>query len=338
MGDGTKENPYIREDVLKLIVENISKTKGLNFSGKYFSDAIDLSELNLEDAIFENSIFSFTGKGKNRFNGSKLRSAVFRNTNLQYADFGITENKPTILENADFRKTILLNTNFQGADLSCAIFGKKDDLTFGPASLENTDFRNSTLFRSDFSGCYLYGTKFEGAFIRGANILEAHLEEVDWGRSFVIGEETKKDYYSAGYNYRRLKTWYNEKGIYDKAAKFYYREKEVSRKAAKHLNDKIAGWFSWAFFGYGEGWKRLLLWILGIIFLFSVIYFLIGTLNPNRFIDSLYFSAISFIAIGYGGWVKEASGFVRYLGVFETFIGFFMMTLLLTTFVRKWSR
>ncbi len=42
MGDGTIENPYTREDVLKLIEENNGKTGGLNLSGKTFESGINL--------------------------------------------------------------------------------------------------------------------------------------------------------------------------------------------------------------------------------------------------------------------------------------------------------
>lgn len=158
-----------------------------------------------------------------------------------------------------------------------------------------------------------------------------------------MGEERDKNYGAAKITYRRLKMWHTGAGMYDIASEFYYREMEAKRKDFKsylkpwHLNClKLE--LSHLLFGYGERWERLLSWIAGFILLFALIYFAIGTLTPNTFLNSLYYSAVSFIALGYGSWVKEATGWVKGLGVFETFLGFFMMTLLLVTFVRKWTR
>ena len=49
MGDGTRENPYTREDVLKTI-EKHGGPKGLNLAGKMFEEAIDLRDTHLEKA------------------------------------------------------------------------------------------------------------------------------------------------------------------------------------------------------------------------------------------------------------------------------------------------
>ena len=42
MGDGTRENPFTREDVLRLIEENGGTAKGLDLSGKWFEREINL--------------------------------------------------------------------------------------------------------------------------------------------------------------------------------------------------------------------------------------------------------------------------------------------------------
>jgi hypothetical protein len=341
MGDGTKENPYTHKDVLKLIEERGGTANGLNLSEKSFEAGIDLSGLELEGIILEKARFPTRFEGQEpvsvKFNGSNLNRADLRGINLEYAQFSMLNDQPTCLEGADLRGTILLNANFQGAKLSAATFGLADDKEYSPATLENTDFRNATLFLTNFTGCYFYGTKLEGAYTRGADILKAHLEEAKWG-NYKSGDENKKDYYSAEHRYRELKVWYKQSGYDDIAAKFYYREREAGRKGAKRRRDHVSGWFTWAFFGHGEGWKRILFWMTGFVLFFALIYFAIGTLTPNTFSNSLYYSAVSFTALGYGSWVKEGTGLVKGLGAFEAFVGVFMMALLLVTFVRKWTR
>ena len=74
----------------------------------------------------------------------------------------------------------------------------------------------------------------------------------------------------------------------------------------------------------------------GFIFGSAVAYSLFGGLDLPY---SLYFSVISFTALGYGSWVNiRPEGWVQALGATESFIGVFMMALLLVTFVRKWTR
>ena len=57
MGDGTKENPFTREDVLRLIEENGGKADGLDLSEKVFEGGIDLSGLNLKGIILDGASF-----------------------------------------------------------------------------------------------------------------------------------------------------------------------------------------------------------------------------------------------------------------------------------------
>jgi len=364
MGDGTKENPFTREDVLRLLEGNGGTAAGLNLSGKTFEEGIDLHGLELEGIILKDAGFPTHFEGQElvgaKFNGSNLNRADFRNVNLQYAQFAMLNNQLTRLESADLRGTILLNANFQGAELSCAKFGREEDENFRPAALENTDFRNAYLFRTNFIGCYFYGTKLEGAFIRGADIFDAHLEEVDWG-NYKIGEEEKKDFYSAVHYYRRLKVWYTQKGYYDIAAKFYYREKEARRKSIQNIMHMLlkqrecrtllklllkqdGGWtllWLWIYrllCGYGEKTLRIIGWTSLVIFGLAAAYYFWGSFSSSSFWDTLYYSATSFSALGYGNWAPQPTGWAKGMGAAEAIIGVSMMALFLVTFVRKMTR
>jgi uncharacterized protein YjbI with pentapeptide repeats len=359
VGDGIKGNPYTREDVLRLIKENGGKAERLDLSAKRFEEGVDLSGLDLEGIILSKAHFGVLFKGKKptggRFDGSNLTNADLRNASLQYAQFKILDGKPSNLTNADLRGSLLMEASFQEADLTATKFGRLGNEDFGPATLKNTDLRGAKLSLTILKGCYFYGTKLEGAHIRSGEILEAYIEEADWG-NYKIGEESEEDFNAAERVYRKLKVWYTQSGYADIAGKFYYREKEAQRKSLrfyycekqdgkkslklfpKNWRHRIALQLSYWFFGHGEGWKRIFLWIAGFVLCFALIYYAIGTLKPNGLLDSLYYSAVSFIALGYGAWVKEATGAIKILGVFETFLGFFMMTLLLVTFVRKWAR
>ena len=350
MGDGTKENPYTREDVLKLIEENGGKAEGLDLSGKTFEEGIDLSGLNLS-GIKLNNVQLFRAN----FNGSNLDRAIMQNTYLGYATFNPLESEVASLQGVDLRGANLHDAEFREADLSVAQFqetkvqgtvyppelqGKLLELL--PASLERTDFRGANLFRANFKGCYFYGTKLEGAYIRGADILEAYLDEADWG-SYIIGEESKKEKLPfAESMYRRLKQWYTNAGHYDIAGEFFFREMEAKRKSMKWWpSPRHRVWVEFVSLicGYGERPPRVFLWAASVVLGLAFVYFAIGSGWEWRFFgDYLYFSAVSFTALGYGSWLTTSNYWIRGIGAFESFIGVFTIALFLITFVRKMRR
>jgi len=343
-----KEKPLTRDDVKRKIAEH-GGPQGLDFSEQTFVEAIDLSDLDLHGIILKDARFPTHFEGAQlvgaKFNGSNLTGADLRSINLQYAQFTMLNNQPTCLAIADLRGSLLLNANFQGADLTGAKFGIEEDRNLMPAMLDNTDFRGANLFRANFKGCYFYGTKLEGAFIRGADLTlpGTHLGDADWG-NYKIGEEigkgTRKDLYGAEHRYRQLKAWYTNAGYEDIASKFHYREIEANRKALKwYSRHRLALQLSYWVFGHGEGWKRLLFgWIVGVIFVLAAAYYFWGSFSSSSFWDTLYYSATSFSALGYGNWAPQPTGWAKGMGAAEAIIGVFMMALLLVTFVRKWTR
>lgn len=344
MGNGTEESPYTRKDVLSLIEENGGKTEGLDLSGKVFEDGIDLSNLDLAGII--------------------LRKAQFLDT--RFVNFMVNDYlEEDFLENMQFREahlwgahfegTRLLNAHLEGADLALAHLEK--------AHLGRTHLEGANLFYANLEGAFLEdahleGARLSGTRLKGAVLVLSHLERaflgnakfmadtklesVDWG-DYILGEEKNGAFEFVAETYRRLKTWYAEHGMNDIAAKFYYREKEATRKSLKLFstdwNHHLALQLSYWVFGHGEGWKRLLFgWIAGVIFILAVAYYFWGTFDTASFWDTLYYSATSFSALGYGNWAPQPTGWAKGMGAAEAIIGVFMMALLLVTFVRKWTR
>lgn len=340
-----EKKPLTRKDVLRLIEENEGTARGLNLSEQTFVEAIDLSNLDLHGIILKDARFPTHFEGGQpvgaKFDGSNLNGADLRSIDLSYARFGMLNNEPTHLEAADLRGSLSLNTNFQGADLKGARFGVEEDSNLMPAMFDNTDFRGADLFRANFKDCYFYGTKLEGAFIRGADISNAHLEEADWG-SYVIGEENKKDFYSAEHYYRQLKMWYTKSGYYDTAGEFFFREMTARRKAMKWWpkpwNRAISKLLLSMLCGYGEKPERVIVSALVIIFGLAIAYYLWGSFNTSSFWDTLYYSVVSFTAVGYGNWAPQPTGWAKGVGAAEAVLGVFMIALYLITFTRKMTR
>jgi hypothetical protein len=304
-----KEKPLTREDVLKAIEEHGGKAAGLDLSRKRFEQGIDLRELDLEGIVLV---------------GVHLERASLLGAHLEGASLLGVHLEGASLLGAHLEGASLLGVHLEGAELMVA-------------HLEGADLGGAYLEEADLGGAHL-----EGAHLIGAKLShDTRLEDVHWGDYILWEEERDRDFNSAVDSYRRLKQWYTTAGIYDVAGEFFYREMEARRKlrhwkAEPHL--KLWDWILRLLCGYGEKWWRVIIWATAVVFGLALIYFAIGTLTSNTFLNSLYYSSVSFTALGYGTWAPQPTGWVKGLGAFEAFIGVFMMALFLVTFTRKMTR
>lgn len=347
MGDGI-HSPYTSEDIRKKIEER-GKAEGLDLSYRNFEENIDLTNLDLCGIILNNASFYVKHINKEsfgaRFNGSNLEGAKFMGAIVPHADFGCSDSKPTILRSVDLRNAQLQQSSFRGADLSGAQLQALDKNNPLSTSVSGADFRNSTLYFANFTGCDCSLAKFEGAYLRRADIYNTNLEEVIWD-NYAVGEENSNNY-SASNIYRELKIWYTNAGMYDVAGEFYFKEMTAKRKLMKWWPKP---WYRCLYkiisvlCGYGERLKRVIFAAIGIVFGLAVVYFLINTTwNLAAFGKSLYYSVVSFTALGYGSWIDSSwidinNDWIRGIGAAESFLGVFMMSLFLITFVRKMTR
>jgi hypothetical protein len=250
-----------------------------------------------------------------------LHGAVLRGANLQGASLGFAQ-----LERAD-----LLDANLQGADLLAA------------------NLYQARLSFANLQGAYL-AANFEAADLRGVDLRRAHLayatirdadfEGANWG-DYGLGDEIRSDFDEAASAYRALKQRHTEAGMYDIAGQFHYREMEARRKLAwkgRRLPYALSMYLLRFLYGYGERPLLVIAWAAAVILGFALGHWLFGTVSGG-FWDALYFSAVSFTALGYGGWAPVPQGWAgRFLGVGESLLGVFMMALFLVTFTRKMTR
>jgi uncharacterized protein YjbI with pentapeptide repeats len=324
MGDGTAQNPYTREDVLRLIEENGGTANRLNLFGKVFEKNINLGCIDLKGiCLMETHL-----EGANMV-AAHLEDAVLMGIHLEEANLG-----DIYLEGAD-----LMGAYLQGASLM-------------QAHLKKACFADAYLNGSALSGANIEGADFGGSNLEGAVLdnvrfnINTNFHNVKWG-NYVLGEDREGEvregndrimwFNFAVTTYRRLKIWYTENGIYDVAGEFYYREMEAKRKAQswkKAPASKLWSWVVRLLCGYGERYGNVAVAALVIIFGLAVVY-VYGGLNLA---NAIYFSAVSFVALGYGSWVDTPISWVRGLGVAEAFLGVFMMALFLVTFTRKMTR
>jgi len=264
--------------------------------------------------------------GKTFESGIDLRGFDLALIILEKARFAVNFVRGTTTADVgvQLQKAILMRANLQGASLRFA--GLQE------TNLSNTNLTGANLSDAHLEGARLYRAQFDNT---------TNFQGVSWG-DYKIGEELDGKFDLAVDACRRLKVWYSQAGYSDIAAKFYYREMEANRKALKWRSkhcDRLALEILRVLFGYGERWRRVLISIAVLILLFALTYFVIGSVwEWSAFCNSLYFSAVSFTALGYGSWVQMTNGWIKGIGAFESIVGVSMMALLLVTFFRKWTR
>lgn len=223
------------------------------------------------------------------------------------------------LEEIILREAILLHAHFEEANLWGAHFEGAD--------LEGAHFEGAKLFFAHLEGARLWFTEFSP---------DTQLEHVDWG-SYILGLEKDGHFTAAESTYRRLKIWHTEHGMYDIAGEFFFREMTAKRKGLewwpKPWNRALSKLLS-ILCGYGEIPSRVVISAIVIVFGLAIAYPFGGLSLPY----SIYYSAVSFTALGYGSWAHTPEGWVQGVGAAESFIGVFMIALFLVTFVRKMTR
>jgi len=286
---------------------------GLNLRGSDLSGA-DLSRLDLHAARLDAANLEGADLSGANLQGVGLWRANLRHANLQGARLEYANLQKALLEYANLQKARLEYANLQEADL-------------WKANLQEADLRRARL--------------------AGANLRDANLEGADWG-NYVLGEEGAGEFDEAASAYRALKRRHTEAGMYDVAGEFFYREMEARRKLAwrgepdseqpRRLPYAVTLYALRFLYGYGERPLRVIGWVAAVILGFALGHWAVGTVERG-FWDGLYYSAVSFTALGYGGWAPEPQGWAgRFLGVGESLLGVFMMALFLVTFTRKMTR
>ncbi len=284
----------------------------------------ELSSANLQEAILVDANLQRANLSLANLQEARLQRADLRGADLWYANL----QKAHLFE-ANLQEARLVNANLQGADLFAA------------------NLQEAALFWAELQDADLGQADLRRARLAHASLRDANLEGADWG-DYLLGEEIDGKLVPASSVYRALKQWHTDAGMYDIAGEFHYREMEARRKLAwrgdpdseqaRRLPNALGLYLSRWLYGHGERPERVIGWAAAVVFGLAVVHWAFGTVAGD-FLDALYYSAVSFTALGYGGWAPEPQGWAgRFLGASESFLGVFMIALFLVTFTRKMTR
>jgi uncharacterized protein YjbI with pentapeptide repeats len=325
--------------------------EGVNLSGAHLKKA-ELLKAHLEKARLPYAHLEGADLEEARLDwadlpGAHLKKAYLMNAHLDEADLSGAHLEGAYLEDANLEGAKLSNAHLEGANLQRA--------NLQGATLQQAHLKQANLRYCDLRGVdtNLINANLEGAKLYIANLFQANIEGINWGAKYIMGEELESEQEmdkdkkrelikEAASVYRNLKRWNTEQGMYDVAGEFFFREMTARRKALKWWpRPFLRVWSEFVSYicGYGERPLRAIIWAASAIVGFAVIYFLIGaTWELGAFGNSTYFSALSFITLGYGSWLEISNAWIKGIGVLESFVGIFTIALFLITFVRKMTR
>ena len=198
---------------------------------------------------------------------------------------GVTEFK-----GACFRQSDLRGLYFRGADLRGANFFKAD---LSRANLANADLTDAILECANLTGADLDGanlknailnrTMLEDAFLGGADVEGARFEPVSLPptrRSFGIKNLNAVIFESTPTALAEFRRAFADAGMYDDARRLTRAINASKERHAEHLSDIIFYGFLGKAANYGESSLKPWMWLLWLIYVFSIVYYFPISQNP----------------------------------------------------------
>lgn len=307
--------------------------------GKRLLKTIKKSRCYLSPVLFKQKVKNFPYiKDAEVLDGVDLRGAPFAGYDfrvpVQEDDEGFAE-----------ELAILSNIHFEGANLKHSTFqdGKVHDCYFEGANLSHAEFQNATLNNCGFQEADLQGANLQSAKIIACSFVDATIKDMTTANAVVdqkseFGKELKSEkednYHFASIEYKQIKQMYKNSSLHNLADQYHYREMVAKRKV--HAITNPARWLNYIFGDllskYGTSFVRVLVASAIVVLICAVLFTTNASLlfhnqpvDHAYFMNSLYFSLVTFTTVGYGDF--HAVGALRFLAAFEAFAGAALMAL-----------
>ncbi len=317
--------------------------------GKKLIKLIKESRCYLSPVLFKGKINHFPG-----INDPELQDGVdLRGAPLSGFDFRV----PIQEDEGGFSEeiAILSDIHLEGAILKYCNFqnGKIHDCFFEDADVSHTEFKSATISNCSFQSANCNGINFHGAKIINCNFIDAHIKDMTLDATIVdpktnfgktLKSEKEGHYHFASIEYKQIKQVYKNSSLHAIADEYHYKKMVAKRKLSPITSVKY--WTNYIFGDllcrYGTSFTRVLLWSALIItscaFILSGPNKLIYDSTPIHasFLDSLYFSIVTFTTLGYGDY--HVMGPMRFIAAGEAFVGAALMALFTVIVARNLIR
>jgi hypothetical protein len=207
------------------------------------------------------------------------------------------------------------NTDLRGIDLSERDLIKID--------LNHIDFYSANLKKADLSQSNL-----QGCWLSEANIMGT---KFDWSKmDDVIIDNTQFNHATSFYGIDLYKINFTLATLLKDLA-----EDQQRIATLEYTRPKTALFLKWSC-DYGRSFGLFFFWTFSIITFYTLLYLIpmLSIKGIDGFIDSLYFSVITFTTLGYGD-ILPGSNLGKLVVISEVFIGFVMLGLLVGIISRK---
>lgn len=261
-----------------------------------------------------------------------LSGLVLTGADLKKFDFSGADMSDTFIDQCDFSKALFVETNLTHAYL-------------GWSNLEGADLSRAELDSAVFTHAILYNVKLLAYSISFGRIpLNITKDSFNCEKKFTRSRINESDPYTTEATYQALKTHFINNGDYDSASWAAYSERLMQRnnyyKSKKYL--KWSGSFLFgAISGYGEKPIKVIYFVLSVLIIYSLAYFLSGTLIclPDKscpsFAQVIYFSTTTFCTMTVPGFEIKQTVFGLFLVSSEAFLGLISLSLFIFTLTRR---
>lgn len=233
------------------------------------------------------------------------------------------------------------------------------------AHFYNTYIQHASLMKADLRDANLHCAKLENTNLLGTKLVGSRIDNMRIGSHLLqegLARESEKqhnpdqalDYFEQSEEiYRDLRNAAEHQGLLEVAGKFNHKVLIMRRhQYPKWSRHRIASKFFDVLCGYGERPVNVIFFSMLLILLCAFGYFTFGVSfndelvkfnaalplkeNIMAFINSLYFSVVTFTTLGYGD--ITPIGYSRLIAAFEAFCGSFSIALFVVVFVKKMTR
>lgn len=347
---------YHIEDGSKIPIKKINSKSIGEFKDEYNIKILKLRNIEFKYNMFSNCKFKNIEFYNCVFYGNTFSTCKF--TDVKFIDCNFYNTKECI--SVFDRKSILVNCEFKKCNVEKGIFES--------INLKNVKFERTSLKECIFNNVYFSKIVINDCDMRACKIINPDIKELEFEDNYlskfdeytfidkiIIDKKYKKNYNYAFKVYKNIASKFESNGLLNIAGEYYYISKCMEHKSLSGLSKAKSSIF-WLLCGYGERPTFALITSLEIVLLFAIIYMITGlsvgeyvinykelifqglpleNLNTD-FMQSLYFSIVTFTTVGYGD-ITPIDLSILLSGI-EMLLGVTMVGVWTATLARKITR
>lgn len=314
------------------------------------------SNIKFEFVIFKNCIFKNVKFENCTFSGCEFLECEFLNTKFKTTEFfDFTKKNITYFFECSFENTI-----FEKSNLRKSIFQKN--------TIKTIQFILSNLKKCIFDSNKIESIYFSDCNLKSFSIIKSDISKLEFDDEFItklnentffdkfISKDKNKSYYKNVYkSYKNIASQFESNRILNISGEYHYLYKCSECKTLDGFS-KFKSRLFWIVCGYGERPTYALITSLEIILIFAIIYLFTGISIGGRiinyrlswfsilekkiilvdFLESLYFSLVTFTTVGYGDIIPTGTSII--LSSIEMILGVTMVGIWTATLARKITR